>query len=167
MEDINDQIKKLNSLKNTNFYIHGVSCLYIIIILGWAAPKIQSKGGLLLLIYLAINISINIFFLFKNVKVQPNTKFPDDPDKYYKFQIDRSIISNDISPVILFVPLVFTMIAGYFLNKNQPYVIGSWFYISITTILIIGLWRGFRVRRFLRKEYQRLHGHNFLSFFYF
>jgi len=168
MDDINTRIEMLNSYKRTNVIFFGITVLFLLIITIWAGPQADTKGEFVILIYLAVNMLLTAFFIFKNVvMVKKILDFPNDPKKYYERFIDLSVTSNDVAPLIFFLPILLSILGIWAIDMtsdNQPLY---WIYIVIFLLFFICLYRFFYSRKFIRSEYKKIHGIDFLSFFHF
>ena len=167
MEDISSRIKRLNSYKKTNFIGLLIVLIYGLFVIIWTFPQAKNNMEWVFLSYLVFNAAVCFFLMFNNLKIGPENQFPDNPEKYLDFQIERTIYSNDLAPIFLFPPLIFGLIGIYFIDLNYDKEVEVWIYIIQTFLILYALIRFYKMRRLLRKEYKRIHGIDFLSFFHF
>jgi hypothetical protein len=166
MEDINSKIDRLNKYKNINFFIFGITILFLLSVAIWAAPQADTPGEEVLLAYLIFHLILSSYLLFfkvKAVKMSPS----DQPLDFYQTQIDRTITSNDLAPFFFFIPILFGMVSIWAIDISLDKSPTHWIYIAFALLWIICLYNWFKMRKFIRLEYREIHGVDFLSFFHF
>lgn len=166
MEDINNKISLLNSYKKTNFLLFSLMLIFFSGIVLWYFTLVNSTAEYVILSYFSVNLFVCYTFLFKNIIPKTNNLTPVNPEKYFEYEIDRTIVSNDIAPIVFIIPMMLFFVAALSMNKIYNFKIELAIFISIPTILFIFLYYWMRIRKFLRKEYKNIHGIDFLSFFF-
>ena len=167
MEDIKSRIDKLNREKNINFYLFLITFIFLFALSIWAIPQADTDGEKVLLLYIMFNLLTSLVIAFQHVKVIRLESADDQLMSYYKKQIDRTIISNDMAPLVYNIPLIFSLMGIWAIDISQDKDPVEWIYIVFSILWLFGVFRWWKMRKLIRKEYKKIHGIDFLSFLHF
>lgn len=167
MENLNDRIIRLNNKKKLALYLTFIIFSAFLALVLWFFPKVDTMPEWVILGYFFLNLLMIFWFIFTKIRVIDPPKNSDQFEKYYIEQIDRTISHNDFAPIFVFIPAFFGLLGLWSIDYSKDLKVDYWFYIVpgiFYLTILVGWWI---VRKFLREEYKKIHGVDFLSFFHF
>jgi len=166
MDDLEKRIEKLRKYKTFNFYLAllATSFMLFLVIRNYFFFY-NLTGQNIALIYLGINMLVTIIFLFQYVRNISKAKFKNQLEKYQEIQVNRTLVANNMAPYIFFIPIFLGNLGIIAIIFSQGYKPNYWMTFAVFFILVVGLYRRHRTRKFLLKEYKKIHGVNYLSIF--
>jgi len=166
MNDLDKRIEELEKLKSFNLYLSLVSAFFILGLVTWGFFfKAKLLGGKIFVAYLCVNTLAWTIMAFKFNRKISRPKLFTQPEKLFELEIDRSISSNEISIIIIFIPILFGIICLPLLEYSSTQKLTYWAHLLILFFWVFGLYRWRINRNFLRREYKRIHGINYFSLF--